>query len=183
MRNARHQAAHRSWRHALLAGAAAVALGMGAPAVAQQQGGQQQAQGQANQAPSQQPGSAQPAVAGQLRTAEQSLRQAHGQIPGDQQPNFAQARTAVSAGQEVLGRVPQQVQGQDAYQNTRRQLEEGAEAARPLLRQLLLHHVQNHAAGEQREQRIHRRARQFDDRPSRQPASTAPASTQRAVRS
>ena len=128
MRNARHQAAHRSWRHALLAGAAAVALGMGAPAVAQQQGGQQQAQGQANQAPSKQPGSAQPAVVGQLRTAEQSLRQAHGQISGDQQPNFAQARTAVSAGQEVLGRVPQQVQGQVAYQNARRQLDEANRA-------------------------------------------------------
>ena len=128
MRNARDQAARRSWRHALLAGAAAVALGMGAPAVAQQQGGQQQAQGQANQAPSKQPGSAQPAVAGQLRTAEQSLRQAHGQISGDQQPNFAQARTAVSAGQEVLGRVPQQVQGQVAYQNARRQLDEANRA-------------------------------------------------------
>jgi sporulation protein YlmC with PRC-barrel domain len=113
----------------LLAGAAALALGFAHAALAQQQGGQgQTSQAQPGMAPSQQPGSQQPAVVGQLRTAEQALRQSQGQVSGDRQPNFAQARTAVDAGLNVIGRVPPQVQGQDVWRNARRELDEAQQA-------------------------------------------------------
>lgn len=117
----------------LLGGAAALALGFSTVALAQQQGGQGQ-QAQAQQGQSGQSQSGQGAVATQLRTVEQSLRTAEQQLAGNQggqaggQPNFAQARTAVEAGREVLGRVPQQAQGQDAYRNAQRELNEAQQA-------------------------------------------------------
>jgi hypothetical protein len=122
------------WRDGLLAGAAVAALGFGGAAMAQQQGtapGNQQGQGaqaQPSQAPSQQPGSQLPVVVGQLRTAEQALRQAQGQIAGGQAPNVPQARTAVDAGFNVIGRVPEQVQQQDAWRTARRELDEARQA-------------------------------------------------------
>jgi sporulation protein YlmC with PRC-barrel domain len=113
----------------LLAGAAALSLGVANAALAQQQGGQgQTSQAQPGMVPSQQPGSPEPAVVGQLRTAQQALRQSQGQLSGDQQPNFAQARIAVDAGLDVIGRVPPQVQGQDAWRNARRELNEAQQA-------------------------------------------------------
>jgi sporulation protein YlmC with PRC-barrel domain len=128
-RRARVTAARLDGRAVLLAGAAALALGYASAALAQQQGGQgQTTQAQPSTAPGQQPGSQQPVVVGQLRTAEQALRQAQGQLSGSQQPNFAQARTAVDAGLTVIGRVPQQVQGQDVWRNAQRELNEAQQA-------------------------------------------------------
>lgn len=114
-----------SLRTLLMTGAAAAALAMCLPAAAQPQGG---GQAQPGQAPAQQAGSQQPAVVGQLRTVQQSLRQAEGQISGGQQPNFGQARTAVTAGLEALGRVPQQMQGQEPYRAAQRELNEAQQA-------------------------------------------------------
>ncbi len=125
-----------TWRIGLLAGAAVAALGLGCPAMAQQQdgasGGQQgqRAQAQPGQAPSQQAGSQLPVVVGQLRTAEQALRQAHGQLSDGQQPNFAQARNAIDGGKNVLGRVPQQMQGQESWRTAQRELDEAGKAMR-----------------------------------------------------
>lgn len=129
------------WRNGLLAGAAAIALVFAVPATAQQQGGQQQgrttgsqpvqgqtSQTQPGQAPSQQPGSGQAAIVGQIRTAEQALRQAQGQLSGGQQPNIPQARTAVDAGANVLARVPQEIQGQDAFRTALREVNEARNA-------------------------------------------------------
>ena len=120
-------------RSMLMTGAAALALAVSLPAAAQQQGAGAQAQGQQpgqqpGQAQSQQAGSQQPAVVGQLRTVQQSLRQAESQISGGQQPNFGQARTAVNAGLEALGRVPQQMQGQEPYRAAQRELNEVQQA-------------------------------------------------------
>lgn len=121
----RNQLDH-EWRHALLAGVAAVAVGMAPPALAQQQGGSGQVQGgqaQTSASPSQQP-----AVGGQIRTAEQALRQAMGQVSGGQSPDWAQARTAVESGLTVIGRAPQQIQGQDVWRTAQRQLNEAQQA-------------------------------------------------------
>jgi hypothetical protein len=136
----------RTTRLALLGGAAALALAFGAPALAQPQPqgqqaqpqtpGQQQAQqpqpSQQTQpgqlAPSQQAGSQQPAVMGQLRTAEQSLRQAQQQLSGGQDANIPQARTAVSAGMAAIGRVPNDVQQREAFRTAREQLTEANQA-------------------------------------------------------
>lgn len=69
-------------------------------------------------------------VADQLRAVERSLRQAGEQLGmgGEAQPNFAQARTAVQAGQEVLGRVPQDHQGAGGFGAARRELAEALQA-------------------------------------------------------
>lgn len=118
------------WRTGLLAGTAAIAFGLAAPAWGQQQqGGQPAGQpGRAAQAPSQQPGSDALPVVGQIRTAEQALRVAQRQLAGDQQPNMGQARTAVDAGMNVLGRVPPAMQGQDDYRTALQQLNEARHA-------------------------------------------------------
>jgi sporulation protein YlmC with PRC-barrel domain len=115
-------------RHGLLAGAAALAIGLSGTALAQQAGPGQAVQVQPSQAPSQQPGSSQPAVVGQLRTAEQALLQSQRELSGSGQPNYAQARTAVEAGLNVMGRVPQQMQGQDVYRSAQRELNEAQQA-------------------------------------------------------
>jgi hypothetical protein len=119
----------RTTRTALLGGAAALALAFGTPALAQPQPAQQAQQGQQGQlAPSQQAGSQQPAVMGQLRTAEQSLRQAQQQLSGGQDANIPQARTAVSAGMAVIGRVPDALQQREAFRTAREQLTEANRA-------------------------------------------------------
>ncbi len=121
---------HGEWRDGLLAGTAALALLLSAPALAQQSGGQQGQAGQSqpSQAPSQQPGSQQSAVVGQIRTAEQALRQAQGQLAGGQQANIPQARTAVESAGQVLSRVPQQMQGQDAFRTALREVNDAQNA-------------------------------------------------------
>jgi len=124
------------WRNGLLASVAALALVFAVPATAQQQGGTtggQQVQGQTSQAqpslaPSQRPGSEHAAIVGQLRTSEQALRLAHRQISGGQQPNIPLARTAVDAGSNVLARVPQEMQGEDAFRTALRELNEARNA-------------------------------------------------------
>ncbi|MGG5823571.1 PRC-barrel domain-containing protein [Falsiroseomonas sp. HW251] len=122
---------NQGWRHAVLAGVAAVALGMSPPALAQQQGGSGQAQGGQGQTPQAQSSASpnqQPAIVGQIRTAEQALRQAMGQVSGGQQPNWAQARTAVESGLTVLGRAPQQIQGEGVWRTAQRELNEAQQA-------------------------------------------------------
>lgn len=119
-------------RDGVVAGAAALALGFAGPALAQPGAGVVQGpagqQAQPSQAPSQQPGSPQPADIGELRTAEQALRQAHGQVSGALQPNYPQARTAVRDGIEALGRVPTRQQGQDEWRAAQRQMNEAQQA-------------------------------------------------------
>lgn len=88
--------------------------------------GQTGAAGQTGGSASQQVG-----VADQLRAVEQSLRNS-GEQPNaaqaDQAPNFHQARAAVQSGQQVLGRVPQNAQGQDSFRNAQRELSEAQQA-------------------------------------------------------
>lgn len=116
-------------RNRLRAGVAALALGLAAPALAQQ-GGVAQPQLPADQrstAPSQQVGASQPVVAGQLRTAEQALRNARGGLSGTQ-PNIEQARTAVESGLNVLGQVPASQQREEPWHNAQQRLTEAKEA-------------------------------------------------------
>ncbi len=120
---------------ALLAGAVVLALGMMAAAHAQPQGGQGQTTGTPpSLAPSQQPGSVQPPVVGRLRTVEQALHQTHSEVSGSAQPNFPQARSTVEAGLQVVGEVPQQVQGQQAWRDAQQklsQLQQALQGERP----------------------------------------------------
>jgi sporulation protein YlmC with PRC-barrel domain len=108
-------------RTRLLAGAAAVGLTLAAPAMAQQQGASP------GTAPKGQQQTGQQAFSGQLRTAEQALRQAQGQVSGNQ-PNLEQARSAVRSGLEAIGRAPQQMQGQEAWKTAQRELNEAQQA-------------------------------------------------------
>ncbi|MCW8087225.1 PRC-barrel domain-containing protein [Sabulicella glaciei] len=98
--------------------------GMGQMGAAGQTGttGQAGAQGGASQ---------QAGMADQLRAVEQSLRNSGEQLnaaQAGQTPNFDQARAAVQAGQQVLGRVPQNAQGQDSFRNAQRELSEAQQA-------------------------------------------------------
>lgn len=120
--------AKRAGRAVWLAGTAMLTMGMVAAASAQQSGSSQPAQSSQAQVQTQGQAQQQGGVADQLRAVEQSLRNAQQQISGSQQPNFAQARTAVQAGRDVLGRVPQQAQGQDALRTAQRELEEASQA-------------------------------------------------------
>ena len=109
-----------SSRPLLLAGTAILAMSMLTAASAQQQSAAQPSPATQAQTPS--------GVAGQLHTVEQSLRLAQQQLSGSQQPNFAQARTAVQAGRDVLGRLPQQAQSPDAFRSAQRELDEASQA-------------------------------------------------------
>ncbi|MBU8536610.1 PRC-barrel domain-containing protein [Falsiroseomonas tokyonensis] len=105
----------------MLTTAAVVALGISGTAVAQQQQAQQNQAQQGNiQTPSGNP------LAPQLQAVERSLRQSQQQLSQQgadaPQPNWEQARRAVSAGQEALGRTPSELQGQDAFDAARTRL-------------------------------------------------------------
>lgn len=128
-----HQQA-RVWRDGFLMGIAALALGFVEPAKAQlvggTTGGQQgrTSQAQPGQAPSQQPGSGQLAVVGQIRTVEQALRDTQRLLSGGQPANVPKARTAIDAGINVLARVPQEMQGEDAFRTALQEVNEARNA-------------------------------------------------------
>jgi len=107
---------------------ALAALLFGVPPLSQAQAQTAPTQVQPGQAPSQQAGSEHAVIVGQLRTSEQALRQAQVQLSGGQQPNIPLARTAVDASSNVLARVPQEMQGQDAFRTALRELQEARHA-------------------------------------------------------
>jgi len=117
------------YRAPLLATAAVLALGLSGAAWAQQTlGGAQQRQGTTAQSDQ----TAQ-TLAPQLRTLEQSLRQSQEQLAGAQgqaggQPNWDQMRSTVNNATQMLGRMPQQMQGQDAFKEAQRELNQARDA-------------------------------------------------------
>jgi hypothetical protein len=115
----RAAAVQRDFRQVLMLAGAATILALGMMASA----GAQTSQTPPNLAPSQQPGSEAAPVVGRLRTVEQALHQTQSEVSGGQQPNFPQARSTVEAGLRTIREVPQQVQGQQAWQDARQKLE------------------------------------------------------------
>jgi sporulation protein YlmC with PRC-barrel domain len=124
----RNAARRASW----LATAAIVALGVSGAAWAQQNQpssasqGTSQGSGRTTQTQAGNP------LAPQLHAVERSLRQSQEQLAQQgsdaAQPNWEQARRAVSAGQQALGRAPSDLQGQDAFRMARTQLSEAQSA-------------------------------------------------------
>ncbi|MGK7870526.1 PRC-barrel domain-containing protein [Falsiroseomonas sp. E2-1-a20] len=117
-------------RASWLATAAIVALGVSGAAWAQQNQPSSSNQG-ASQPQATQTQAGNP-LAPQLQAVERSLRQSHEQLAQQGssagQPNWGQARRAVSAGLQTLGRAPSDVQGQDAFRIAQTQLSEAQSA-------------------------------------------------------
>ncbi|HEV7266424.1 MAG TPA: PRC-barrel domain-containing protein [Falsiroseomonas sp.] len=125
-----HIARHGTRRATWFATAAVVALSVSGAAMAQQNAPSQSRQGgqgqNATQTQSGNPlGPQLQAVARSLRQSQEQLAQQGSDAP---QPNWEQARRAVSGGQETLGRAPSDLQGQEAFRTARTQLSEAQSA-------------------------------------------------------